>query len=97
MKIIPFEQKLAINTPKGRVLSQPGDFAAELKKAETPSQSGLRAIFSENLKASQKVSPEDLGAAGELVNALIGQIQKAAPLELRKVHDLDGVLYYYQV
>lgn len=97
MKILPFDPTRPIDSPKGRRELKPLSFEAELAKANLPSEPGLRAIFSENLKASQKISPEDLGAAGNLLKALLSQIQGADPKELKKIHNLDGVLYYYQV
>jgi hypothetical protein len=96
MKIIPFDPAKPVDSPKGRREARTLSFEAELAKANLPSEPGVRAIFSENLKASQKVSSEDLGTAGDLLKSLLGQIREAAPKELRKIHDLDGILYYYR-
>ncbi|MDR1577500.1 MAG: hypothetical protein LBT86_04640 [Deltaproteobacteria bacterium] len=94
MKIFPFDPRHTNRPTQGRP-SQTLNFEEELAKINPPSP-GLKAIFSENLKASQGVSPEDLGKAGQLVKALIGQIQTAEPQQLKKIHNLDGILYYYQ-
>ncbi|MDR1607877.1 MAG: hypothetical protein LBT38_05655 [Deltaproteobacteria bacterium] len=95
MKILPFDPNITPRRAQGSKAANL-NFSEELAKANQPN-SGLRAIFSENLKASQGVSPEDLGAAGQLVKDLIRQIQVAGPERLEKVHNLDGILYYYQV
>ncbi|MDR1395177.1 MAG: hypothetical protein LBK52_03265 [Deltaproteobacteria bacterium] len=77
--------------------TQTFSFESELAKSGQPASPSLRAVFSENLKASQQVSPEDLGAAGQLLNSLLDQIRSAKPADLQKVHNLEGILYYSQI
>ncbi|MDR3135687.1 MAG: hypothetical protein LBU69_06305 [Deltaproteobacteria bacterium] len=54
-------------------------------------------ISSENRLATQGASVEDVGLAGSLLNALISQIRASGPEALQNVHNLEGILYYYQM
>ncbi|MDR0548641.1 MAG: hypothetical protein LBI10_04415 [Deltaproteobacteria bacterium] len=96
MKIINFKPKQPINRPQGFKNPLKSGFGETYPSLANSAQ-GLAAVVAENLKASQGASLEDLGAAGTLVKALIGQIRSTDPQKLQKLHDLDGVLYYYQV
>jgi hypothetical protein len=54
-------------------------------------------ISSENRLASQGASVEDVGLAGSLLNSLVSQISNSRPEALANVHNLEGILYYYQL
>ncbi|MDR2368979.1 MAG: hypothetical protein LBF58_12910 [Deltaproteobacteria bacterium] len=54
-------------------------------------------ISTENRLASQGATIEDVGLAGSLLNALVGQIKASQPGALENVHNLEGILYYYQL
>jgi hypothetical protein len=99
MKILPFEPH-QIKSPAregGRPNShQTLSFESELKNSQS-APTGLDAVISENLKAAGGASQEDLGQAGCLLQTLLAQIKSVEPQELRKVHNLDGILYYYRV
>jgi hypothetical protein len=102
MKILPFHPPepskgsekpnvpgKADKAPKGS-----GSFASALQSY------GIRAqdrVISQNKLASQGASPEDVGAAGTLLSQLLGQVKAASPQALEKVHDLGGILCYYQL
>jgi hypothetical protein len=73
------------------------DFIGKPTNATDKTYSVMEKITSENILALQAVSPEDLNLAGSLLNTLLNQIQCAGPSSLQQVHNLDGILYYYQV
>ncbi|MDR2141608.1 MAG: hypothetical protein LBR11_07460 [Deltaproteobacteria bacterium] len=97
MKVLPFNPSQSPKPAAGRRETQTISFQERLSQAGAPLNPGLKAIISENHQASREVSAEDLGAAGELVKALVGQIKAQNPQALGKIHNLDGILYYYQV
>ncbi|MDR0621191.1 MAG: hypothetical protein LBJ61_04880 [Deltaproteobacteria bacterium] len=54
-------------------------------------------ITLENRLASQGAAVEDVGMAGALLNTLVGQITASRSETLQSVHNLEGILYYYQL
>jgi hypothetical protein len=54
-------------------------------------------ISTENKLACQGASLEDVGLAGSLLNTLVSQISGSQADTLQKIHNLDGILYYYQL
>jgi hypothetical protein len=72
------------------------DFETQfLRKFSQPSQV-VDKITKENVLASQTVSLEDLDQAGSLLSTLLDQINCSGPAALQEVHNLDGILYYFQ-
>ena len=77
-----------------------GDFASVLKAASTRQTAGAPpgaggAVSQENLRASQLPSSTDLGQAGELLSCLTDDIRAATPEMLKRVHNLEGLIYVY--
>jgi hypothetical protein len=71
-------------------------FEAELQGAA--GRSGvIDKITAENRLARQGAVLEDAAAAGGLLSSLLASVAAARPEDLRKVHDIDGILYYYQL
>ncbi|MDR1296260.1 MAG: hypothetical protein LBO05_02575 [Deltaproteobacteria bacterium] len=98
MKIFPFTPGLgkspeAGETRPGRDVGT-GDFGSYLDQAK--SKSLMDKISIENRLASQG-SLEDVGLAGSLLSTLVGQISSCQPGSLDKLHNLDGILYYWQL
>jgi hypothetical protein len=104
MKILEFHQLIPPNT-RGRSRSpsdgQKADGAApfeeQLQKAQARPSGPIGKITSENLLASQGADLEDVGAAGSLLSSLVAAVKASKPSELQKVHDIDGILYYFQI
>ncbi|MDR1871475.1 MAG: hypothetical protein LBS60_06040 [Deltaproteobacteria bacterium] len=95
MKILPFDPSYKPVKTNATGSGRPQSLSFEAELARAKANSGAKAIHSENLLASQAVSPEDLGTAGELVKALVTQITAASPQKINNIHKLDGVLYYF--
>jgi hypothetical protein len=98
MKIIPFNQGLG-KSPQASERQQSNDhvssdFGSYLDQAR--SKSLMDKISIENRLASQG-SLEDVDLAGLLLNTLVSQISTTAPQYLEKLHNLDGILYYWQL
>ncbi|MDR2611476.1 MAG: hypothetical protein LBG06_01060 [Deltaproteobacteria bacterium] len=49
----------------------------------------------ENLRARENPSELDLSQAAGLLSGLLDKMRGATPASLARVHDLEGVLYYY--
>ncbi|MDR2386144.1 MAG: hypothetical protein LBE80_00990 [Deltaproteobacteria bacterium] len=54
-------------------------------------------ITRENQLASQGAAVEDVGLAGSILNTLLSQIKDCSSETLHNVHNLEGILYYYQL
>ena len=110
MKILPFNPQAANtpqarNTPRTPAAPRPGapeardvsSFEAELRQSGRLSPTVVDKIGSENRLASHGAIPADVDAAGSLLSSLLADIRSAGPEALKKVHDIDGILYYYQL
>ncbi|MDR0354564.1 MAG: hypothetical protein LBJ64_02340 [Deltaproteobacteria bacterium] len=98
MKILNFNPPLVktgdASTRQTEQKPSADDFGSYLDQAR--SKALMDKISIENRLASQG-SVEDVGMAGSLLNALVGQIHACRPQLLDKVHNLEGILYYYQL
>ncbi|MDR2444090.1 MAG: hypothetical protein LBE31_11285 [Deltaproteobacteria bacterium] len=98
MKILPFKPHVP-SSPDGRSKNQTlsvKDFQANLDALAKDSKV-LEKITMENHLASQGSMVEDVNLAGDILNSVIGQIRNSPPGALQKVHNLDGILYYFQL
>ncbi|MDR3203468.1 MAG: hypothetical protein LBV23_01815 [Deltaproteobacteria bacterium] len=100
MKIIPFKPNLsqAQNQKKApNIRNDPAaSFQEQLDHFSTPqSNKAVDKITAANKTAYQGSAPKDVEAAGGLLLDLVDQIKNSPPSELLKIHNLDGVLYYY--
>jgi hypothetical protein len=102
MKILPFNPsppKAAEARRKdgdGPAGSPGPSFGAELEKAGRGPSPVVDKITMANRLASQGAAAEDVDAAGTLLASLVGRIRSAGPEALQKVHNLDGILCYFQ-
>jgi hypothetical protein len=100
MKIYQFTPPSALTGARDAKASektaQPLDFASVLKTASRtrPSAPG-QAVSLENRRAAHIPSPADMGLAGQLLGFLERGILSATPETLRKVHNLEGLVYVY--
>jgi hypothetical protein len=103
MKIIPFKPQAppaAASRPEkpSRDAGQVSAFEAELRAAgRMTAPNVVDKISLENRLASQGAAPDDVDAAGSLLSALLSSVKAASPETLQKVHDIDGILYYFQI
>jgi hypothetical protein len=103
MKILPFKPYIqqapdsSKDLPTHRTKAEDNSFENQLLKSFSEPSKSVEKITAENRLASQDISPEDLGQAGSLLNTLLSQIHCSAPASLKQVHNLDGILYYFQV
>jgi hypothetical protein len=81
--------------PRGQGAISP--FDAELARAGRPQGGVVDKISTENRLASQGAALDDVGAASSILGSLLGSVRSATPEALMRVHDLDGILYFYQV
>ncbi|MDR0881389.1 MAG: hypothetical protein LBP55_02425 [Candidatus Adiutrix sp.] len=98
MKILPFTPNLAPRAlektgNKAGKTSQTTEFAAVLR--ETRSAGVGDTVSLENHRALKLPPPGDLGRAGQLLRGLATDIRSASPETLRKVHNLEGLIYIY--
>lgn len=100
MKIIPFKQndtRITSNrTPLNTDLSL--DFQKTLDRALKSSfpAAARDRVVAENRKALKNASDGDLGEAQGLLARLTDSLKEAGPGKLDKVHNLEGVLYFFQ-
>ncbi|MDR2300972.1 MAG: hypothetical protein LBF38_02875 [Deltaproteobacteria bacterium] len=105
MKIINFNPpvtKVENQTDKPPRPSDSFDFESILNKipSKTPGQNTpnvVDKITRENQLACQGAAVEDVGLAGSLLNTLVSQIKASQSETLLNVHNLEGILYYYQL
>jgi hypothetical protein len=72
------------------------DFAAQLARSPKP-PTQIAKIAGENRLACQLPSLDDVDAAGDLLNALKAQLTGTNPETLNRLHNLDGILCFFQI
>lgn len=96
--LVPKEARGRAESPSpDRKAGEAPSFEAELRKAGRGSPGVVDKITSENLLASQGADLVDVDAAGSLLNSLVAGVYASSPESLRKVHNIDGILYYFQL
>jgi hypothetical protein len=99
MKIIPFNYQTTSSVSNRRPTrpTEGADFQANLEAVSGRGPEILDKITNENHLACQGAAIEDVNSAGSLLSSLLGQIRTANPGSLQNVHNLDGILYYFQI
>ncbi|MDR1109997.1 MAG: hypothetical protein LBP92_04695 [Deltaproteobacteria bacterium] len=96
MKIFPFQPPAATGDRQAQKGKDVQDFESTLAGISRRPAGVVDKITVENRLACQGASIEDVGLAGSLLNTLVGQIRGSQVRTLENVHNLDGILYYYQ-
>ncbi|MGL4208972.1 MAG: hypothetical protein ACRCTY_06245 [Candidatus Adiutrix sp.] len=93
---VPLAENKKINNKSSKKLPEEDNFAQILKTSSKKASSALGGVISlENKRAANQPSAEDINQATNLLMRLNDNIRHATPEALKKVHDLEGLVYVY--
>jgi hypothetical protein len=101
MKILPFAPKHAVDPVRPeagrRVRNEVTDFNSLLGESSGAGAGRANKVAMENRLARLLPPLEDVGAARGLLSDLQDRMRQAGPETLGRLHNLDGILYYFQI
>jgi hypothetical protein len=103
MKIVQFDPlaRPEARRPAASASSAPKEergqsFEAEIRKAGARAALVIDKISSENHLAIEGATMKGVGEARSLLSSLLADVRSSSAEALQKVHNMDGILYYFQ-